>query len=365
MNYIKQLDSIRTFAVICVIIYHWGDKFTIELFPSIGNLGVSIFFVLSGFLITSILLIEKEKIEENSSIKLKFSAIGNFMMRRILRIFPIFYLMLIILYFGEKILPNPIPKDWNYYFLYLHNFLIYFRHQWPGGKVGPFWTLAVEEQFYLIWPWFIFFVKKKFIKLIIIISILLGIISTYFLSLNPLSGQYSQVLTICCIHSFCIGALLSYFSIYKYHILEKYYSTLKTISIITLVFYVYIIFINQSLLFLERLLESMITMFLIYSILLNKTQKIDFILSNRILISIGKVSYGIYLFHNFIPIILKGLIHFIKKKIISNNNIILYLDSFQSNHIVFNLFCFCILIMLSLFSFYYFEKPILKLKKYF
>ena len=93
MKYIARLDSLRAYAVIIVIISHWFPKIAIsKLFP-LGSIGVDVFFVLSGFLITYILLGYKNN--SNGAIKQKFKV---FYVRRVLRIFPIYYLSLFLLY---------------------------------------------------------------------------------------------------------------------------------------------------------------------------------------------------------------------------------------------------------------------------
>src|ERR1700733_11280286 len=100
MTYIKQLDSLRAIAVILVIVSHWmsGDSI-IGRFPT-GSIGVDIFFVLSGFLISKILFDNRNKSEElNIS---KSATIKNFYIRRALRIFPIYYLTIFILLFIHK-----------------------------------------------------------------------------------------------------------------------------------------------------------------------------------------------------------------------------------------------------------------------
>jgi len=364
MKYIKQLDTLRTFAVLLVIIAHWAPKDFNKLF-SFGNLGVNIFFVLSGFLITRIILNEKEDIEKEGVKVKKFSAIGRFMMRRSLRIFPVYYLILFVLYFGDSYLSNPIPNDWEYYVMYLQNFLYYFRQSFPGGKVGHFWTLAVEEQFYLVWPWVLFFVNRKYIKNVMVIGIILGTISSLLLPLIPGKEILTPVLTICCLQSFCLGGLLAYWIVKRDSSLNNNYSFLKRMAITSLTVYVGIKLFYPSFIFFDRLFESILTTWFIALILLDKTSKIDYILSNKILISIGRVSYGIYIFHNFIPVSVNAILHLLKKKAIEHSEHWQILDFLQNDVITFNFLCMVILVGIAYFSFYFFETPFLRLKKYF
>ena len=363
MNYIKQLDSIRTFAVMLVVLSHWFATYLDSIFP-FGNLGVNIFFVLSGFLITRILLTEKAEIEGSIVYKSKLSAIWRFIMRRSLRIFPIYYLVLFLLYFGHSYLASSMPQDWKYYALYVQNFLFYFRQSWPG-KLSPFWSLAVEEQFYLIWPWLLFFVNKKQIKKVIIIGIIIGILSSFLLPLIPGKANLTPILTLCCLQSFCLGGLLSYWITEDKGGIVKNYLLLKKMAAMSFLLYLIIKLFCPHIAYFDRLFESIITTWIIASILLNKANRFDFILSNKILISVGKVSYGIYLFHNFIPPMLRSILHFLKKLATENSEIYLALEFVRNNNFTFYTFSFSVLLGLAYFSFYFIESPFLRLKKYF
>ena len=122
-----QLDSVRFLAFLGVFVYHFDDRTF-----AYGSLGVQLFFVLSGFLITRLLLL-------NESGDLRHD-LGVFYARRTLRIFPLYYLVLLVL-----LLAGRLPHPW-YHFLYLHNVWMFLEpHQTPG-PTGHFWSLSVEEQ---------------------------------------------------------------------------------------------------------------------------------------------------------------------------------------------------------------------------
>src|SRR5258706_1565132 len=172
MRYIQQFDAIRAIAVILVIISHWMFYLQVNKMFELGGVGVNIFFVLSGFLITQILLTNKKGIEEGSLKESKAKSIGKFMVRRALRIFPIYYLLLFVVYTSSSLFPNRMPahEDLKYYVSYLQNFLFYQRQGWPDEHLAPTWSLAVEEQFYLVWPWLVFFIRAKYLKAFFAIS---------------------------------------------------------------------------------------------------------------------------------------------------------------------------------------------------
>jgi peptidoglycan/LPS O-acetylase OafA/YrhL len=146
-RWIPPLDGLRGLAILLVIFAHFGETLSAQRFPErvfrslfdFGGTGVDLFFVLSGFLITGILL-------DSRDAKNYFSA---FYMRRILRIFPLYYFALLLV-LGLIIPLERIPLQFNdviWYFVYAQNWtLAIIPH------LGHFWSLGIEEQFYFIWP---------------------------------------------------------------------------------------------------------------------------------------------------------------------------------------------------------------------
>ena len=156
MQYNRNLDGLRAVAVLMVMWSHFpviegsvlsgylssfGDIF------GVGYLGVDIFFVLSGFLITSILLIEKK---ESKKVDFKF-----FYLKRSLRIFPIYFLTLLFCY----LFIGPVNYDIYSALFYVSNF--YFVFDEAGGPLRHTWSLAVEEQFYIVWPLIVLFFSTR------------------------------------------------------------------------------------------------------------------------------------------------------------------------------------------------------------
>jgi peptidoglycan/LPS O-acetylase OafA/YrhL len=145
-NRIAGFDGLRAIAVLMVFFQHrlFGD------IGEIGHLGVWIFFALSGFLIIGILSTQRARIEAGAS---RFGAeLRRFLFRRTLRIFPIYYLMLVVMCvlmaFG---LASPeLASGMPFHFAYLSNFWIgSVLRYWPG-RYSHLWSLAIEEQFYLV-----------------------------------------------------------------------------------------------------------------------------------------------------------------------------------------------------------------------
>jgi peptidoglycan/LPS O-acetylase OafA/YrhL len=157
-----ELDGLRGIAILLVLIFHCraiANPVTMpqRLYysgPDAGWIGVDIFFVLSGFLITNVLL--------NTTAHAGYYS--HFYIRRALRIFPLYYVIIALLALGSLLgffqIDPSFPGRQIWYWFYVQNWLIFFRHL-PIEVVGHFWSLAVEEQFYLVWPLLILLASRR------------------------------------------------------------------------------------------------------------------------------------------------------------------------------------------------------------
>lgn len=173
LKYYPRLDGIRGVAALLVVLCHWTRRHYDGNLDQLGVIGVYIFFVLSGFLITRILLEAKEK--NLATGKSNFFTIRNFIARRALRIFPIYYLAVLVIFGFPDFFNLQKQDNLLYYLTYTSNFHYYFLDG-PRSILGVSWTLAIEEQFYLIFPWFIFLLSRKGVKYFIIFLIFIGIL---------------------------------------------------------------------------------------------------------------------------------------------------------------------------------------------
>jgi peptidoglycan/LPS O-acetylase OafA/YrhL len=162
-KHLRELDGIRAIAALMVMFFHFfqniqtDDSFllTVKKLSIFGQTGVSLFFVLSGFLITRILINTK-----NSE-----SYFLNFYVRRSLRIFPLYFFFLLLYYFVLPWLEQKPIASFDrqiYFWTYLQNLAVTF--EWDFAGPGHFWSLAVEEHFYLFWPFLIYFLTQRGIK---------------------------------------------------------------------------------------------------------------------------------------------------------------------------------------------------------
>ncbi|MES2431369.1 MAG: acyltransferase [Bacteroidota bacterium] len=363
--YFKQLDFLRFVAVSLVIIEHWYSPVASDQFM-LGRLGVSLFFTLSGFLITNILLGNKENYLEGKATK--SSIFKTFYIRRTLRIFPIYYLLLIILYVFSL---QGIREKIGWYALYSSNIYIYLHQKWDG-MIGPLWSLAVEEQFYLIWPFLILTIPKKHILRFFVICVLaapvLRIISVYcaekyFQSSIPMLSMV--VLTPTCLDMFAIGGILAYVLRNKEQ--HAYLNSLFKNSWITLslaiISFVMLLFKNNY--FFYALFPTVFSCFsamLINRMVIGIKGWGQHIFENRFFLHLGRISYGLYLYHGPLPLLL-GLLDFSLSKL--HLNISVY-ESLQTLPHVWKISVWVVyLIIIATLSYYLIEKPFNNLKKKF
>jgi peptidoglycan/LPS O-acetylase OafA/YrhL len=167
-GYIPGLDGLRAFAVLAVMFYHFlylaprctGWCARVQDISSWGWCGVDLFFVLSGFLITGILLDAKAKAAAHY--------FSSFYMRRALRIFPLYYGVVLLVALGMHSAAasrffgfDEIHGSLGWMFAYLGNFYLAFHNKNDFGPIGHFWSLAVEEHFYLLWPALVWLCSRR------------------------------------------------------------------------------------------------------------------------------------------------------------------------------------------------------------
>ncbi|WP_164011866.1 acyltransferase family protein [Pyxidicoccus trucidator] len=211
-GHLPVLDGVRGLAVLLVVFFHTTHvsadnavgKATWWL-AGIGWTGVDLFFVLSGFLITGILWEAKGQPY----------FFRNFYMRRFLRIFPLYYLALAVSFLvlpalaGRLHLDERITTDGaTWYLLYLSNFY----QLWVDTThpiLGVVWSLAIEEQFYIVWPFLIAAVSYRGAIRLCLGTIALAILVRVGLTLSGASHESTYVVTFCRVDSLAVGALLS------------------------------------------------------------------------------------------------------------------------------------------------------------
>jgi len=188
---LPALDSVRAFAVIGVIASHAG-------LVNLGWLGVDVFFGLSGYLITGILLDAKAA---NPTPREYFVA---FYMRRALRILPLAW--------AVALIAATIEGQWSGLLWYILYFVNWLPEQPPPDVLGHYWSLAVEEQFYLVWPAVVLFTPRRVLPTVTIGLILLDVVCRFTFSMWPPSfanQQWLGLATFARADTLAVGALLA------------------------------------------------------------------------------------------------------------------------------------------------------------
>jgi peptidoglycan/LPS O-acetylase OafA/YrhL len=189
-GYLPQLDGLRAVAVACVLAFHFVPG--VDRYAPLGAMGVRLFFVLSGFLITGILLSWRGQPVG--------VALQTFYARRALRIFPLFYFVLAA---AAALNIGPVRDTFAWHAAYLSNAYFYLRGDWHGS-VSHLWSLAVEEQFYLVWPWFILCAPERWLRPVIVAVIALAPLLRLLFP-HPMDS----VLPTSCLDSLGLGALVA------------------------------------------------------------------------------------------------------------------------------------------------------------
>ncbi|HRH41379.1 MAG TPA: acyltransferase [Pyrinomonadaceae bacterium] len=299
--FFPNLDGFRFLSFLIVFLLHGfapvvnahqGGGFIITtlriaLFQS-GQLGVSFFFVLSGFLITYLILTEKRVFG-------KFD-VKAFYVRRSLRIFPIYFALLIFVFFIlplfiEIKLPNPL-----YYFLFLSNFDLMNSTENVLGIVAITWSVAIEEQFYIFWALLFYFANLRVFKYVCF-SIIIGSLIFRWSEAGNYTVLYQHTFSV--ISELAIGGLCAYFIIFN----EKFKSFLENLSVWSILLgYLMVlpIFAFSRYFYIYMTLGRLVLCLAIAFIILeqNFSKNSFYKMGNfKILSILGKYTYGLYLLH--------------------------------------------------------------------
>jgi peptidoglycan/LPS O-acetylase OafA/YrhL len=290
--YLPQLDSLRAIAAISVMLFHFN------IF-SFGDKGVQLFFTISGFLITSILLRTKEQATLQGT---RLYAIRNFMIRRVLRLFPLYYLLLFV-FLGLGLL----GAKAGWYFTYTSNFL-FLKHGWQPEPLNHTWSLAIEEQFYLLWPWLILFVPRRWELLFAIGVFLSGYVfkvSWDLIHPGTINGMFLLPYQL---DTLGAGILLAVIS-------QPAYSSLldtRSVRFCTKYSWALIPVLLAASMLLKKdssflqpvffpLSLSLLTVLLVHKATLGFNGFFGRIIESKAMVLVGQISYGVYLYHLVIP----------------------------------------------------------------
>lgn len=368
--FFPNLDGLRFIAFALVFLqhafYHLFKQFDnghliqkslLSSFFLGGGTGVQIFFVLSGFLITYLIV---QEINSQGALNVK-----NFYIRRTLRIWPLYYAIVIFSFLIYPYLKSLIGINSElcsrpfYYFTFLANFdLIHIAKTCPGRDAmtqGIIWSVAIEEQFYLVWPLFFAILPKKIYPFLCLAVIACSII--FRIDHNGQPEAYFHTFAV--MGDLAIGALLALLA--TYHIkFREWIINLKQTNIqlsylIILTIYVFngVVFDFKYGVVMARIFFDCVFAFIIITQCFSVNLPIR-LGSSAWVSNLGKVSYGLYMLHP-IAILVLDIAY---RKLHLDNSIFMY--GFMQAVLT-----FFVTIVMARFSYTLFEKPFLKLKSKF
>ncbi len=362
-KYFSALDGLRGYSVILVIMFHAGVF-------NFGWIGVQVFFVLSGFLITRILYGYKSRYGFKQYLR-------NFYARRILRIFPLYYLYVFIVLIIFLIYKYPVNfnKELPYILTYLYNFSFFTELSSSKGLVYHLWSLCVEEQFYLIWPFLVFILNKKqllYVSGVLILGVpviryLLGGYLKNIVDVDYIIGDTIYWFTFSHFDAFALGGIAGVFYKDIKVSVSKIFASIFIITLLTGI----VNSIQQSFSILDYLSTlgfpfvsivnyqylwsySILNFFAASLIVLLISSKVKFIkpiFENGVIVKIGQVSYGMYIYHVLVIKVVGGVFE----------NII---HGFLYRFLFFIVYL-AITYVIARISYSFFELHFLRLKKYF
>jgi peptidoglycan/LPS O-acetylase OafA/YrhL len=348
--YLIQLDALRSIAITGVLIGHYlPETWWINTIINWGGMGVRLFFVISGFLITGILLRARDQVlvgTETRSLSLK-----KFYIRRSLRIFPIYYLMLVIAFIANSTM---VRQTILWHLTYTTNFYLAIENQWLD-KLSAFWSLAVEEQFYLIWPFFILFCPPRWLKSGIIGTIALGVIARYLMVRFELNAIWIATSLVTHLDLLGAGGLLAFMNYQNPGHNYRNYALCKLGLWIGTPVYLFLHVLNHNnhgdhlTLTIAQLALTGCCAWLVQAAARGFTGGVGRLLESKPVVQFGKLSYGIYIYHMYAPDIMYRFFHI----------------PYVENPILRFPISLTITILTTYLSWKLIEQPILKLKKHF
>jgi peptidoglycan/LPS O-acetylase OafA/YrhL len=294
-----QLDGLRAVAMTGVIYHHWLPVSWRFHFPT--EAGLFLFFVLSGFLMTQGLLRERESMP-------MLTILRRFHLKRLQRIYPAYYAALAV---AAVLGVREIWQMPQWWLLNGQNFLILQLDYWPPG-VSHFWTLAVEQQYYLVWPLLILLLPRKAMVLVLLLLCLVS-------PLTRLSSQASGWLSMDLIpwgvlDDFAVGSLLAVFMhrgvVFPHRIMDA-------VGLISFAAYAFLYIsweMGRSIphwCHTQQTFLAITFMALISRAAQGRCGLASAFLEHPVVVKLGQWSYGIYLFHNLAPLFAGKLFWFL------------------------------------------------------
>lgn len=314
-GHLSVLDGVRGLAVTMVLIFHfvsemlttnWIERAIVDV-TKYGLLGVDLFFVLSGFLITGLLYEARDKPHY----------LRNFYIRRVLRIFPLYYGVLVLVFFVAPLVPLLQGSTLNYLlerqawaWVYAVNVYLALHTEWSFSYLNHFWSLCVEEHFYLAWPFVVLLLARRPKVLIATcLAISLGAMLARVIGVAfGLDWWVTVVLTPFKLDGLALGAFLAVLMRQPGGIRWLIRATAPIAVIVCLLviatFAWTVLISREHLEFVETirasLFQILLACLLVSVMVAPKDKAVSRLFSSRPLVFLGTYSYGLYVYHHFI-----------------------------------------------------------------
>ena len=346
------LDGLRGIAALAIVVFHIEQIKDFNRLPSLmehgffahegGRIAVVLFFVLSGFLITCKLIDEQRSTER--------VRVGRFYLKRMLRIWPLYYATLLI----SALLLDYTPKESTFWLCIL--IFPNVAHATIGGWVASpqIWSIGAEEQFYLAWPWVVKWLKKHLIKMLLAICIGMTILPyvTIFLieEFYYEAHRVNQVKTLFAATKFnlmALGGILAWLQIHKPNWSDWMRTKIASVLIVGVPFALWFTGVRFGL-FNDEVFGLLFGILIVHAAIHGGGGRL---LNNRPVNYLGKVSYGIYMYHYMFIIL--GL-RFVPP---------VFFSSLIASNIVYYMIVFAFTLGTASLSYHLFENRFLRLKE--
>ena len=299
-RYVPQLDGLRAVAVLGVLCDHFAVR-TPDWLPW-GQMGVRFFFILSGFFATLSLWRAKERMEATSGSV--WGVVKDYYAKRLLRIGPAYYLTVLA---GAFILGIPeLRANLLWHLSFLSNVFIVKLGYWPLA-VSHFWSLSVQEQFYLIWPWLVLLLPRAWFLIVCLLLIPMAQMFCGVLILLDAPPVARWVLLPGCIDAFAYGALGAH--LVQIAGAEKVFSGKRSWGVfgVALVFLIFGIVLryepeHSTALGFVEMFEGVFLVWMLAAVYFSSGMMAR-LLGSPPLVAIGKISFGLYIYHIFVIIL--------------------------------------------------------------